>query len=51
LRHDVAGEGFPEDEGHGHRKRGDDIEPDIAVAQRGDDLREQGEQNRKGASV
>lgn len=46
-RHDIACEGFTENEGRRHRQRRNDIEPDIATAQRGDDLREQCEQNWK----
>ncbi|MBB5052864.1 hypothetical protein HNQ36_002855 [Afipia massiliensis] len=44
-RYDIAGKSFPENKRRRHGKRRNDVEPNIAPAQRSDNLHEQCEQN------
>jgi hypothetical protein len=47
-RDDDCRQFLAEDQGRGHRQRGDNIEPDIALAQAGDDLGDERQQHRNG---
>ncbi len=47
-RHDGGGEVLADQQRPRHRQRGDDIEPEIAAAQAGDDLRQEHQQHRHG---
>jgi hypothetical protein len=47
-RDDGGGEVLPDGKRPAHRQRGDDVEPEVAAAQAGDDFRQQGQQHRHG---